>query len=129
MSFHIELVGLVCHHIFSQLNYMFIFSTLILGSIGKEHESTSLKALLDQIPGTKELTTHAKTAKWHLLGVQLELDDQELRGCSELVKMYDLWLNNKAEMATRRNLLKALRFIKENKVAWEYENYLKTKVS
>ena len=108
---------------------MFIFSTLILGSIAKEHESTSLKTLLDQIPDLRELTTHVKTARWYLLGVQLELDDEGLRGCTELVKMYELWRNDKAEMATRRNLLKALRSINENRVAWEYENYLKRKVS
>ena len=85
--------------------------------------------LLDQQPHLKELTTHARTAKWHLLGVQLELDSVDLAGCTDLTSMYQLWIQEKAEMATRRNLLTALRFIRENNVARQYENYLRTLVS
>ena len=84
--------------------------------------------LLDQQPDLKELTTHVRTAEWHLLGVQLELDSVNLSGCTDLTSMYQLWIQEKAEMATRRNLLSALRSINQNNVARKYENYLRTKV-
>ena len=95
----------------------------------EEHVSTSLETLLDQQPDLKELTTHARTAQWYQLGVQLELDSVDLDGCTDVTSMYRLWIQEKAEMATRRNLLTALRSIRQNNVAWTYENYLKTKVS
>ena len=95
----------------------------------EERISTSLKILLDQQPDLKKLTTHAKTANWNQLGVELELDSEDLAGCTDLTRMYQLWIKEKANMATRRNLLTALRSIKENNVAWKYESYLRTKVS
>ena len=95
----------------------------------KKHASTSLEMLLDQQPDLKEITTHARTAEWRLLGVQLNLDGVNLSGCADLTTMYELWIQEKAEMATRRNLLSALRSIKLNNVAWTYENYLRTLVS
>ena len=91
--------------------------------------STSLEILLDQQPDLNELITHARTAQWYQLGVKLELDSEDLRGCTDLTRMYQLWIKEKAEMATRRNLLTALRSIRENNVAWMYESYLRTKVS
>ena len=113
--------------------YVFIFvKSLIskyLGSMVDEYLFTSLEILLDQQPGSKELITHARTAQWNLLGVQLELDSINLDGCTDLTSMYRLWIQEKAEMATRRNLLSALRSIRENNVAWKYETYLRTKVS
>ena len=90
--------------------------------------STSLEILLDQQPDLNELITHARTAQWYQLGVKLELDSEDLRGCTDLTRMYQLWIKEKAEMATRRNLLTALRSIRENNVAWMYESYLRTKV-
>ena len=95
----------------------------------EERVSKSLEILLDQQPGEKEVIKHAKTAQWRLLGVELELNSEDLRECTDLTKMYQLWINEKANMATRRNLLTALRSIRENNVAWKYENYLKAKVS
>ena len=95
----------------------------------EERVSTSLEILLDQQPDLKELTTHARTAQWYHLGVQLELDSVDLAGCTEVTSMYQLWIQEKAEMATRRNLLTALRSIRENNAARKYENYLRTKVS
>ena len=106
-----------------------IFNIKILGSLGKEHVSISLEMLLDQQPELKELTTHARTAKWYLLGVQLELDSVDLDECTDVTSMYRLWIQEKAEMATRSSLLTALRSIRENNVAKEYENYLRTNVS
>ena len=97
--------------------------------MAKEHVSKSLEMLLDQQPDLKELTTHARTAAWYQLGVELELDNVNLRGCTDLARMYELWIQQKAEMATRRNLLTALRSIRENNVARQYEDYLRTKVS
>ena len=88
---------------------------------------------MDQQPDLKELTTHARTAQctWYQLGVKLELDSVDLDGCTDLTSMYQLWIKEKAEIATRRNLLTALRSIRESNVAWMYENYLRiqTKVS
>ena len=84
---------------------------------------------MDQQPGLKELITHARTAQWYQLGVQLELDSVDLDGCTDMTSMYRLWIQEKAEMATRRNLLTALRSIRENNVAWKYENCLRTLVS
>ena len=84
---------------------------------------------MDQQPDLQEITTHARTAKWYQLGVKLKLDSVDLSGCTDLTRMYQLWIQEKAEMATRRNLLTALRSIRENNVARQYENYLRTKVS
>ena len=81
--------------------------------------------LLDQQPKLKEITRYARTAQWYHLGVQLELDGMDLDGCTDLARMYNLWLQRKAENATRRNLLAALRAIRENDVAKQYEDYLK----
>ena len=103
--------------------------TLILGSMGDEHVSTSLQILLDQQPSLLEIITYARTAEWYRLGVQLELDSVNLAGCTDFTRMYQLWIQEKAEMATRRNLLIALRSIKQNNVARQYEDYLKTLVS
>ena len=95
----------------------------------KERVSKSLEILLDQQPDLKELITHARTAQWNLLGVQLELDSVELAECTDLTRMYQLWIEEKANMATRRNLLTALRSIRQNNAAYAYEDYLRTKVS
>ena len=84
---------------------------------------------MDQQPDIKELTTHARTAQWYQLGVELELDSVNLAGCTGMARMYELWIQQKAEIATRRNLLTALRSIRENNVVRQYENYLRTKVS
>ena len=97
--------------------------------MGKEHVSKSFQMLLDQQPDIRELITHARTARWNLLGVQLNLDSVNLSGCTDLTTMYELWIEEKAEIATRRNLLFALRSIRENSVALVYENYLRTLVS
>ena len=95
----------------------------------EERVSKSLEILLDQQPDLQEITTHARTAQWRLLGVQLKLGSVDQDGCTEVTSMYQLWIQEKAEMATRRNLLTALRSIRENNVARQYENYLRTKVS
>ena len=97
--------------------------------MGEERESTSLEILLDQQPTMIELITHARAAKWNHLGVQLDLDSIDLAECTDLTRMYQLWIQEKAENATRRNLLTALRSIKQNNVARQYEDYLRTMVS
>ena len=64
------------------------------------------------------------------MGTQLELNNVNLNGCSgDLSRVYDLWIQEKAENATRRNLLSALRAINQNNVAKMYKDYLKTLVS
>ena len=87
--------------------------------------SPSLEMLLDQQPKLKEINEFARTAEWHRLGVQLDLDDVDLAGCNDLGRMYQLWIQQKAKDATRRNLLIALRAIRQNNVAYQYEDYLK----
>ena len=81
---------------------------------------------MDQQPPIKEVTKHARTAKWNQLGVELELNDVDLAECSECTAMYQLWIMEKAENATRRKLISALRSIKQNNVAYTYEQHLKT---
>ena len=88
--------------------------------------STIPDQLLDQQPPIKEITKHARTAEWNRLGVQLDLSDVDLAGCHDCTKMYQLWIMEKAENATRRELISALRAIGENNVAYNYEQHLKT---
>ena len=104
--------------------YRFINWNLLL-SLGV----TSLDDLLDEQPPILELITHAKTAQWNPLGVMLKLNDVALAGCHDCTSMYQLWIMEKAGNATRRNLITALRAIGQNNVAFEYEKYLKAKVS
>ena len=73
----------------------------------------SLNELLDQQPTIQEITTHARTEKWNELGTQLQLDSVNLAECQRLTSMYQLWIQEKADKATRRSLLDALRAIKQ----------------
>ena len=91
---------------------------------GGVHVSTLLDYFLDQQPTIKEIITHAETAKWNTLGVTLELNSVALDGCHDCTRMYQLWIQEKAHNATRRNLLVALKAIRENNVAENYEKYL-----
>ena len=95
---------------------------------GGVHVST-LDDLLNQQPTIKEIVTYAETAKWNTLGVTLELNSVKLAGCQDYTSMYQLWIMEKAQNATRRNLLVALRVIGQNDVARTYEDYLETIVS
>ena len=88
--------------------------------------STLPDHLLGQQPLIKEVTEHAETAKWNQLGVELELNDVGLAECHDCTMMYQLWIQEKAESATRRNLITALRAIRQNDVAKKYEDHLKT---
>ena len=81
---------------------------------------------MDQHPPILEVIKHARTANWHLLGLQLELNPMDLAGCHDCTSMYQLWIMEKAINATRRNLLFALKAIRENAVAHRYEDYLET---
>ena len=92
--------------------------------------STLLDQLLDEKPPLIELINNAKTAEWFSLGIQLELDNTKLKTCQSVLSLvYDLWIQEKAENATRRNLLVALKAIGQNDVARRYEEYLETLVS
>ena len=92
--------------------------------------STSLDQLLNTQPTRIELIHNANTAEWFSLGTQLELDNVSLNGCrGDLSRVYDLWIQEKAQNATRKNLLDALRAIGQNDVAYRYEEYLKNLVS
>ena len=91
-----------------------------------EGASTIPDQVLDQIPPNIEINTHARTAEWNLLGVQLELRDVALAECHDCTTMYQLWIMEKAENATRRKLISALKAIRQNNVSYNYEQYLKT---
>ena len=107
--------------------YIFPFTS---GNIieGDVHVSTLPDQLLDQQPSIQELITHARTAKWNQLGVQLQLDSVGLAECHDYTSMYQLWIMQKAKEATRRSLLAALRAISQNDIKSVYEDYLKTMV-
>ena len=95
-----------------------------------EESVSSLNQLLKSQPPLLEVTTHARTEKVFLLGTQLQLDKVNLKGCKDdLCRMYDLWIQEKAENATRGNLLDALRAIQKKDVARIYEAHVKTMVS
>ena len=91
---------------------------------GGVHVST-LDDLLDQQPTIQEIIAYAETAKWNKLGVTLELNSVGLAECHDCTSMYQLWIEEKAETATRRSLLVTLRAIGQNNVARKYEEYLK----
>ena len=97
--------------------------------MAEERVSKSLQIILNQQPSLRELITHARTAEWFMLGILLELDSVDLAECTDLTRMYQLWIQQKAEMATRSNLLTALRSLGQNTVARVYENYLREMVS
>ena len=95
--------------------------------------STPLDEILDQTPSLSEVSEHARTAKWHELGVQLQMDSVDLDNIrsdsvvtDKLSSMYNLWLNKKAETATRKELLTALQteHVGQNRVAMQYKEYL-----
>ena len=77
---------------------------------GHVHVSTLPHDLLDQQPTIQEMTRYARTADYNLLGVQLELNRVALVGCHDCTSMYQLWIEEKARGATRRNLLVALSY-------------------
>ena len=81
--------------------------------------------LVDQQPPILEITTYARTTEWCKLGIQLQLSDVALAECHDCIEMYQLWIMEKAENATRRQLISALRAIRQNNVAHKYEDYLK----
>ena len=84
---------------------------------------------MDQQLTIQEITAHARTAEHNQLGVTLQLDSVKLAGCHDYTSMYQLWIMEKAENATRRNLLVALRAIGQNNVARKYQEYLEATIS
>ena len=105
--------------------YHFILPTY-LESTTKIGTAASLDDLFAHQPPILEIATHARTAKWNHLGVILQLDDECLAGCHDYISMYQLWIQEKADAATRSNLLHALRAIGQNNVAYNYEEYVKS---
>ena len=98
----------------------------------------SLDHLLDQAPQLPEVCNHARIANWCDLGIQLQLDSVDLDNIrsdpamtNRLSSMYSLWLNKKADIASRKQLLTALRseHVGQNRVANDYEQYLRRMVS
>ena len=77
------------------------------------------------MPELYELNKYVRIANWDDLGIELKLDNVRLAGCKNHTDVYKLWLNEKSMQATRRNLIDALRAIKQNRVVDEYITYLK----
>ncbi|XP_019860697.1 PREDICTED: uncharacterized protein LOC109589015 [Amphimedon queenslandica] len=88
---------------------------------------------LDGRPTLHELTWHIKVpVKWHDLGVELQLEPRSLDAIDfskrpaeeKSCAMFQLWLL-RFPKATRRDVLEALRVIKENDIAEKYEKIWK----
>ena len=98
-----------------------------------------LEQLLDKVPQLHEVCSCVGTAHWYELGVQLQLntvDLDEIRDSAvtdkdKLSRMYDVWLNKRADGATRRSLLTALQsdHVGQKRIAVEYKEKLMTVVS
>ena len=96
----------------------------------------TLSSVLDQKPPLSEVCEYARTSRWYKLGIQLELDEVELKeirndtGSDKRTQMYQLWLHTQPN-ATRRQLLAALRTkdVGEEVVASKYEQMLFDMVS
>ena len=92
-------------------------------------EESIPKDIMNGSPDIFELTNYVKTASWNKLGIQLKIDQVILAGCNDDASMYQKWLATKpSHETTRKNLIAALRAIKEIKVVENYIKYL-TKVS
>ena len=114
---------------------MLVFKMAVEGTFPK---TMSLDYLLDQAPPLLEVCNHAKIAEWYDLGIQLQLDSVDLDNIrsdpaitNKLSSMYSLWLNKKADIASRKQLLTALRseHVGQNRIANDYEQHLKKMVS
>ena len=81
---------------------------------------------MDQQAPIKEVANNAATAEYNLFGVTQQLDSVKLARCHDCTAVYQLWIMEKAENATRRNLLDTLKAIGQNDVARKYEDYLKS---
>ena len=90
---------------------------------------------MDDRPELAELVEHVRTNKWHELGLQLHLEDNDLvairRQCHHNIsecrrEMFSNWLTNTTD-ASRKQILKALRTraVSEIYMAKEYEQYIK----
>ena len=91
-------------------------------------------------PDHAELDNHVRTNKWHGLGLQLGLDNDELDGFrSECLgdiaacrkKMFALWLKQTEPKPTRQKLLVALRTraVAEMYIAQQYELHIRQQLS
>ena len=97
---------------------------------------SALSSMLDQKPPLSEVCEYARTSSWYKLGIQLEVDEVELKeirddtGSDKRTLMYQLWLRTQPN-ATRRQLLTALRTkdVGEEVVASKYEQMLFNMVS
>ena len=96
-----------------------------------------LEQLLDEVPQLHEVCNDVRTAHWYELGIQLQLNTVDLDNINDsavtdkLSRMYDVWLNKRADTATRRSLLTALQtdHVGQKRIAVEYQEKLMTMVS
>ena len=97
-----------------------------------------LEQLLDEVPQLHEVCNYVRTAHWYELGIQLQLSTVDLGNIKsdsavtdKLSLVYDVWLNKRADAATRRSLLMALQtdHVGQKRIAVEYKKKLMTMVS
>ena len=91
------------------------------------------RSLLDSSPDLDELLKVVSlTAEWYDIGGRLGVDSNKLNeiyfsqhsGEYKLSRMYQLWLDSKAEKATRRQLLEVLENKELKRQASDYIKYL-----
>ena len=85
---------------------------------------------MDDRPEISELEEHVRTVKWYELGIQLHLDDNELKAIKSLSNdvaesrrlMFTLWLDTSSN-CSRKELLHALktRAVAQIHIADEYQ--------
>ena len=93
---------------------------------------------MDDRPEIAELEEHVRTVKWYELGIQLHLDDNELKAiklqsnndiaeCRRL--MFTLWLDTSSN-CSRKELLRALktRAVAQIHLADEYQKHFSTSI-
>ena len=96
--------------------------------------------VLNSRPDHAELDNHVRTNKWHALGLQLDLDNDELDGLRSAClgdigacrqKMFALWLKQTEPKPTRQKLLDALRTkaVAEMYIAQQYELHIRQQLS
>ena len=90
--------------------------------------------ILSRRPELAELENHVRTLKWHAVGLQLHLEENELVAIEQVYRgdidscrrsMFDLWLKTFPE-ASRKQLLDVLRLksVAEIYMAEQYREYI-----
>ena len=98
----------------------------------------SLSSVMNGKPDLKIVCAIVRTSKWHMLGIQLGVDDKMLHDIEtdrsetqdKRTQMFRLWIASQPE-ASHNQLVEALRLkiIGEDRMAQEYEEKVKEEAS